>query len=329
MKHGKISESILKRSVLKQLHTEDDEDILGPGVGCDFGAVRVGKKAIALSTSVCSMEFENAEFVVKSAIVGAINNTAVSGCGVDGILVNLLIPTIWNEASLKDISKAISRISRECNVAVLGGHTQVIRGLKNLIVSVTAVGHGDREFTFSQKIEPGMDIVVTKEAGLFGTAILANEKEDELRTRYNQPFIDKAKEFDNVISIQSEAAVAVLSGACSMHDVSEGGIFAALWEFAAKYGVGLEIDLKKIPIRQETIEICEFFDMNPYKLLSTGSVLIATRDGSGMVRELQKAGIVASIIGVTTDNNDRVIIQGEERRFLETAQNDELYKIYK
>jgi hydrogenase maturation factor len=171
-----------------------------------------------------------------------------------------------------------------------------------------------------------MDIVVSKWVGLEGTAILAKEKTEELRRRFPQPFIDKAKVFDQMMSIIPEAAVAVKSGVRAMHDVSEGGIFGALWELAQCGDVGLEIDLKKIPIRQETIEICEFFDINPYKMMSGGSLLMATEDGNALVRELEKAGIFAAVIGKATGSNDRVLLNEEERRFLETTQTDEIYK---
>ena len=76
------------------------------------------------------------------------------------------------------------------------------------------------------------------------------------------------------------------------------------------------------------VEICEFFDINPYKLYGGGALLIAAFDGNHIVREIQKAGGDAVIIGAATDSNDRVLIQGEERRFLETAQTDEIYKIF-
>ena len=97
---------------------------------------------------------------------------------------------------------------------------------------------------------------------------------------YAQPFLDKAAKYIDYLSIRSEAAVAAKSGVAAMHDLSEGGVFGALWELGQCSGVGLEIDLKKIPIRQETIEICEFFDLNPYKLLSGGSLLLAAADGT-------------------------------------------------
>ena len=107
------------------------------------------------------------------------------------------------------------------------------------------------------------------------------------------------------------------------------GFTFELWELGQCSGVGLEIDLKKIPIRQETIEICEFFDLNPYKLLSGGSLLLAAADGNALVHAIRQAGEEAVIIGRTIDSNDRVLINGEERRFLETTQTDELWNMVK
>lgn len=85
-------------------------------------------------------------------------------------------------------------------------------------------------------------------------------------------------------------------------------------------------DLKKIPVRQETIEVCEFFGINPYQLISSGCMLMAAEDGNLLVRELEKAGIPATIIGKATAGNDRVLLNEEERRFLEPPKADELYK---
>lgn len=41
--------------------------------------------------------------------------------------------------------------------------------------------------------------------------------------------------------------MAVAHGVTAMHDVTEGGIYGALWELAEASGVGLEIDLKASP----------------------------------------------------------------------------------
>ncbi len=175
---------------------------------------------------------------------------------------------------------------------------------------------------------PGQDVVITKWIGIEGTSIIAKEKEEELLKRFPASFLEAAKEMSNLLSVVPEGRIAAQMGATAMHDVTEGGIYGALWEMAEASGVGLEIDLKAIPIRQETVELCEVMGLNPYYLISSGSMLIATDHGHDLVRELQKAGIHASVAGKVTRGNDRVVLNGEDRAFLERPRTDELYKIY-
>lgn len=332
MKNGKVSESILKRSVFKQLHMRNDKVILGPAVGADSSVVKLSgdEDAFAVSTTTVTTEFAAGVLTAKAGVHGAVNNVLASGAKPVGVVVDVLVPTVANESQLRELMRDIDSVCEEAGISVLGGHTQVTRAVKDMVITVTAFGTLlEENLPAGNRVTPGMDIILTKWVGLEGTAMLAIEKSDELCERYSAPFVDKAKAFIDYLSIESEAAVATKSGAVAMHDVSEGGVFAALWELAESSGVGLDIDLKKIPIRQETVEICEFFDINPYKLLGGGALLIAAEDGNNMVREIEAAGGMATIIGVTTDSNDRVLIQGEERRFLETAQTDELYSVIK
>ena len=326
MKAGKLKESVLKRSVLKQLHRRREDVLVAPAVGGDYGAISLTEDmALVVSSDPVTLTKES---VGCAAIIAACNDVACSGAIPCGVSVTMLLPTSYNEEELRNLMKDLDQACEACGVDILNGHTEVSRVVKEPLVIATALGTVlKKDMMRSNQAKPGMDIVATKWVGLEGTAILACEKEEELRSRYAQPFIDNAKVFRQMMSILPEAAVAVKSGASAMHDVSEGGIFGALWELAESAGVGLEIDLKKIPIRQETIEICEFFDLNPYKLLSGGSLLIATEDGNGLVMELEKEGIPAVVIGKATDGNDRVLINEEERRFLETTQTDELHQI--
>jgi hydrogenase maturation factor len=112
-----------------------------------------------------------------------------------------------------------------------------------------------------------------------------------------------------------------------MHDVTEGGIFGALWEIGAASKVGLEVDLKKVLLKQETVEICEYYDINPYLLISSGCMLMVTNKANLLVDRLKAEGIPAAVIGRITEGNDRIIINEEERRFLEPPKSDELYKV--
>ena len=216
----------------------------------------------------------------------------------------------------------------KANVQVMGGHTEITPVVKQVLISVCGVGKvKDGCLVSTGGAKPGMDILVTKWIGMEGTAIIAKEKETELSEHFPPSFVEAAKGLEAYISVCGEAAVAVKSGVSAMHDVTEGGIYGALWEMAQASGVGLEIDLKKIPIRQETVEICEYFGIHPYRLISSGCMLMAAADGNHIVRELEKAKIPATVIGKATDNNDRVLLYEDERRFLEPPKTDELYRV--
>ena len=321
MKAGKLSESVLKRSVLRQLHSTA---ALTPAVGLDFGAAETG-----YGTQIIASEAVRAFGVhtfPEAGVYAALNNLFCSGAKPLGITMTFLLPTSVSENELRAWILAVSQVCQKEQIPILGGHTQVLRTVSAPQLVFQAIGEA-AECMITAAAAPDMDVIVTKWVGLEGTAILATEQREKLSTRYSLPFLDKAAKYIDYLSIRSEAAVAAKSGVAAMHDVSEGGIFGALWEIGQSSGVGLEIDLKKIPIRQETIEICEFFDLNPYKLLSGGSLVLVAEDGNALVYAIRQAGIEAVIVGRTTDSNDRVLINGEERRFLETTQTDELWKL--
>jgi hydrogenase maturation factor len=326
MKAGKISESVLKRSVLKQLHTADQTIRAFPAVGMDFAAVDIGKGDTIVSAT--QTRCPGSGVLADAGVYAALNNLACSGAAPLGVMINILLPTLATENDLRGQIAAIEKVCRKENIAVLGGHTEVVRTVTEPIITVTAIGSVSVNAMISgDGARPGMDIIVSKWIGLEGTAILALEREKELKTRYSQRFLDEAKDFAKYISVRSEAEAAASAGAFAMHDISEGGVFGALWELGQCSGVGLDIDLKKIPIRQETVEICEFFDLNPYRLISGGSLLIAASDGASIVRAIEDAGGRASVIGRATEGNDRIIRNGEEYRYMETTQTDEIWKV--
>ena len=326
MKVGKVPENVLKRSVFKEIHTRRPEVLLGAGVGEDCAAVKLAPdETLVMSTDPIT---GTAKDIGTLAILITVNDLASSGATPVGVLLTVLLPESVEEPELRKMMAQVEAACAQADVQIMGGHTEVTPVVNQPVISVCGVGKvKDGRLISTAGARPGMDILVTKWIGIEGTAILAKEKEEELLAKFSAPFVEKAKALDVYISVQSEAAVAVRSGVSAMHDVTEGGIFGALWEMAEASGVGLEIDLKKIPIRQETVEVCEFFGINPYKLISSGSMLMAAADGNTLVRELEKAGIPAVIIGKATEGNDRVLLNEEERRFLEPPKTDELYEV--
>ena len=327
MKSGKISEAILKRSVLKQLHIENAATVVASSVGEDCGAVKLEKACqVAISSDPIFGDLDDPKALAERTVLRAINNLAAAGATPLGLSMVVLLPTSAKEPQLRKLMEELERAAKAFSMDILSGHTEVTRSVSQCIVMVTAMGKAN-EVVRTSGVKPGMDIVVSKWIALSGTLQLLERKKEELREHFSQPFLNQAKKLEVCLPILSEAAVAVSSGVSAMHDVSEGGIFGALWDMAEASGVGLEIDLKKIPIRQETVEICEYLGVNPYKLVSGGCLLMATEDGLGLVRELENQGIPCALIGKATHGNNRVLINEDERRFLETPQKDEIYLV--
>ncbi|MDO5425604.1 MAG: AIR synthase-related protein [Eubacteriales bacterium] len=176
-------------------------------------------------------------------------------------------------------------------------------------------------------LKPGMDLILTKWIALRGTAEIARQKEMQLLTRFPSAMITQAKGFELLLNTETEREEAKKAGAAEIYALGPQGIFSGLWRMAEEAGVGLRIEVRSIPIRQETVEICEFFDLNPYYLQSEGALLIGTWDGTEVVNRLNLAGIPAAVIGRATDGNDRILYNQGNCRYLDRPQKDEIEKL--
>lgn len=326
MKIGKVPETVLKRSVFKQIHHRRPEVLLRPAVGEDCSAVAVEpEEVLVFSTDPITGADKMAGFF---AVHITANDLATAGAEPVGILTSIILPPDTEEPALRRLMKEMEEACDELKIEILGGHTEVSDVVNRPLITVTGVGKVKRDALLATGgLQAGDELVMTKWAGLEGSAILAGEKREELLRTLPAELIDTAADFLKQLSVVPEARIAAEHGACAMHDVTEGGIFGALWEMGAASGVGITVDLPKIPVRQETIEICEVFDINPYLLISSGCLLIGCRQGNLLVEKLGEAGVAAAVIGRVTEGNDRIVRNGEEVRFLEPAGSDEIYKI--
>ena len=327
LKTGKVPESVLKRSIIRQIKTKREEIIVGAGVGEDCAAIKIADDEVFV-TSTDPITGTSHDIGALAVHVTA-NDIASSGAEVIGVMLSVLLPEGTEEAELKPIMQQAQEVCATLNIQTVGGHTEVTAVVNQPVITCTGIGKVKKDkLVTTSGARPGDDVVVTKWIGLEGTSIIAKEKEEQLSGRFSPSFVNTAKSFSDLISVVEDARIATGVGVSSMHDVTEGGIFGALWEIGEGSGCGLEINRLDIPVRQETIEICEEFGINPYCLISSGSMLITAPNGSDVVRELGKVGINAAVIGKVTSGNDRVLINGDEKRFLEPPKSDELYKIY-
>ena len=167
-----------------------------------------------------------------------------------------------------------------------------------------------------------MDVLVTRYIGIRGTAILAREYRDDLVNRYPKWLIDEACRFDSYLN-SSDSQLSDENVIYSK-EYTEFGVFEALFQMSRELKCGLEINIKDIPIKQETVEICEFTGVNPYALYAGYSSVVVAKDGKKAVEFYEKNGIPATIVGTTTEDNDKIVINEDERGFLPHIRKDEL-----
>lgn len=178
------------------------------------------------------------------------------------------------------------------------------------------------------RMEPGQDLVVAGYAGLKGTQLLAEAKAEVLRQWFTPSYMEEIRTISAPVLNPDPAWMEAIE-ATEWEQIEEGGIFTALWNLSGGYERGVSFTLRKIPLRQETVEVCERFELNPYRLMSGDCLLLVTDNGGRTVERLRQQGILAAVIGYVNNGISREIIHEESRGYLERPQRDELWKVLK
>lgn len=177
-------------------------------------------------------------------------------------------------------------------------------------------------------LKPGQDLIIAGSIGLTGAALAARAGEKAVRERFSSQYAERIFTLDQGLLSQEEAEeIGRLAGATDMEMVGEGGFMNCLWRLLEAYGLGCIIELRAILLRQETVEACEVFDLNPYRLHSAGCFLMAADSGFEAVRELERRGFEGAVIGAVKPGPARRILNGEIETFLDRPKADELEKL--
>lgn len=174
--------------------------------------------------------------------------------------------------------------------------------------------------------EPGMDLVAAGSAGKAGVLAALKKRGKELEARFSPAYLQKIRcEASEKIGLTPEILAEL--GAGEWEYVEEGGVFAALWNLSGAYGQGISFELLRIPVSQGVVEVCELFDLNPYRLSSGECVLIVSERGRDLAEELRRRGILAAWIGKVEKGIARKVLGAGGTGFLERPQPDEIEKV--
>lgn len=322
MQPGNISQTVWRRSILKQLKQgavsslplkclESEMCAAIPGDGEFF---------VAADATVCG----NTHYTGIYAAIKALNDLMTRGAEPVALQVSLMLPVRIKETDVQKLISVLKEFCEENGVAIASVRAEVQAALRQTMVHVSAIGQAEEERLLRlEQADPEQDIILCGSIALEGMQRILDECEEELKERFVPAFLRQMKALKKELFV-GEAIRSAWGHVSAMQQIGNGGIFAALWEVAEAAGLGLTVDLSQMTVCQETIEVCEFYRLNPYQMTSTGGVLMLTEDGESLLQILRGCGVRASRLGRTEKGKTRKIINGGESRFLDRPAPDEL-----
>ncbi len=311
---GKIPINILKDVVFKNLGADRSEVVLGPSAGVDGAILDMGAKHAIVSMDPITGAVER---IGWEAININANDVATFGVEPAFFFSCIMLPENADSKIVETISTQMHNAAKELGIAIVGGHCESTPGLANPIVVGCTMGLTEKgKYVTAAGAKSGDKIILTKTAGIEGTAILATDREEQLKKVLSPAVLEGAKHFYNQISVVKDALTAYRAGGVhAMHDPTEGGILNGIHEMADAAGLGVRVLEEKITVEPETAKICRFYEIDPLQLISSGALLIAAdpAEADNIVNSLSREHIYANIIGEFNPNpNKRILVHGDE-----------------
>jgi len=332
LQSGKVDPQILQKFF--SLLSKDDSVVVGPGIGEDAAVIDTGKRLIAVKTDPITFTSQNIGWYVVN--INA-NDIACMGATPRWMLVTLLLPPEEKSDFLHHFFTEISESCKDLGVHLIGGHTEVTPAVKKPVAIGCMIGCllGERVINNSGA-KPGDVVLLTKGLAIEGTHVIYQEKKGELENKISSPILKRIEGFlkDPGISVVREATLAAANADVHcMHDPTEGGLVAGLWEIATASEVGIKIKKESVPIFKETKLVCKEFNLDPLSLLASGALLIVAnpKDAEKLISLYKDAGISCTKIGKIVPKKEKVSITTEKGEifYITEPPKDELNKLFK
>lgn len=319
MRLGKLSNAQLEQLVLRKYKKTRPEVHSLPKVGEDCAVLDIEGDLVVLSTDPITSAAGN---IGTLSVHINCNDAAAAGAQPVGLLVTLLAPPSATEAEIAAIAEELSTAAEAVGVDILGGHTEVTDSVTRYVTSTAVIARMQRGAQLAG-MRAGDDIVFTKWAGLEGSALIAHDFAERL-PMLSAEQLTKMRELTKYLSVVPEGLYAARHGATAMHDVTEGGVLGAAWEMSYSAGVGMELRLADIPVLPETRRMCAALEIDPYRLISSGCMLIACKNGAELAGGLKDISVPAAVIGIAGGEGVRL----SNGAPVEPPEADELYKLF-
>ena len=315
-----MSAEELQKYVLDKLSYSRSEVVLSAAQGEDCAAVKTNEFVLLSSDPITAAM--PADKLGELAVSVCCNDIVACGGEPFALMLTLIVPPDASESDIEQIMAAASAKAASANVAIIGGHTEFSDCVIRPIVSGTAIGKTER-LVKKTSLRVGDKLYVTKTLGMEGTTIIVDGGKESL----SQAEKSLCETYRKQLSVEKEGRILRDSPFVSiMHDITEGGVIGAVAEVCLGCGKGALMYEKAFPVSDFTKRLCNKYEINPARLISSLSMLFAANDAEP-VEKLIAAGIEVSEIGVITDGEVLLVgIDGMET--VVKPESDEMYKYF-
>ena len=330
---GKLPPEQLVR-LLGNFKTGDPAVVLGPGIGRDCAVLDLGDQLLIAKSD--PITFATDEIGWYAVHVNA-NDVATTGAAPRWFLSTVLLPQAIDAAAIDSIFDQIRSACTGLGATVVGGHTEVTHGIDRPIVIGTLLGLVPRDqLILPTGAQPGDALILTKQLAVEATSLIAREKSSDLLASFDSTYLQHCRRFlhEPGISVVPDARAAIEAGRVhAMHDPTEGGLATALTELAIASQVDLEVDSAAVRIYPETHALCDYFGLDPWGVIASGSLLLAVEreDTNRVVVALLSAGIDAVMIGHVMKKSAQpsvMLLRDGRLRSLPGFARDEIAKLF-
>ena len=328
---GKLPNRLL-RDFLNQFIFDDPTVLINPGVGEDIAAVDVeSNEVLVLKSDPITFATDS---IGQYAVLVNANDIATSGAIPRWFLTTLFFPNGTTASQIRFVFNELKSFCRRWGITLCGGHTEITDAVTRPIIAGMMAGTVSKQALIDKRnMAKGDRVFLTKGVAVEGTAIIAREFAQRLKkTGMAQKEIDRCRRFLDDISVIAEAKIAAATkGTSAMHDVTEGGLAAALEELSFAGNHKIKVFTDKIHVFPETKKICDLFNINPLGLIGSGSLLICCRSQNcdKLVEGIRAAGIEIVCIGEVMDGGQEIVaLKGKKRVPWPSFEVDEITKLF-
>jgi hydrogenase expression/formation protein HypE len=329
---GKLPPDLLA-NILSRAPIQDGRVLLGPGVGLDCAVVELDERLLVFKTD--PITFASDEIGWYAVQVNA-NDIATTGAAPRWFMASLLLPEGNSTPALVEtVFEQVYRACRELGVSVIGGHTEITYGLDRPILAGTLIGEVEKgRLVTPRGLRPGDQLLLSKGVPIEALAILGRELPERLAGMLSPDEIEQARNFlyDPGISVTRDAQIAVRAGRVSgMHDPTEGGLYAAVWEMSQASESALVIDPQAVPVPELARKVCAALGIDPLGAIASGALLFAAppEDATHIRLALISAGIPCAEIGSVEEGSPSACqVVGGVRSPLPRPERDEVARLF-